>query len=307
MKLVLPAILSIFTVVSLTNASESLIHPSPIEQEALRRLEVSQKYSNPETAIPEELRTIFDPTAEQIKEKPSLGAGIVRAFRIEAETYVIYGMRFGKTAKISIGGSVEPNDQTIEGAICRELAEEFFGQLPLANIRYADEKLIAGGFHLQENGKVASEGWGPYLTFFAIELGYNFEQLENAVSFMNFNARLHFPVATFFSGIKGLQASDIQSQAQGLLLAFEDATGKQGIIPLKPETQNMLARLVENPYTLPDDGNFAKKYVHDYTEYSEFHLVPLADFMGLRVKKFSENESKLALKLLSNSAGIKSS
>lgn len=271
---------------------------------------MAQRYSDPESVIPAKLRTIFDPKAEQIEEKPSLGAGIIRAFQTNAETYVIYGMRFGKTAKLSIGGSVEATDQTIQDAICRELDEEFFGQLPLANIRYADEKLIAGGFQLQEDGKIASAGWGPYFTFFAIESGYNFDQLENAVRLMNINAGLHFPVATFFSEVKKLEASDIRFQAQSLLKAFEDVIEKQGVIPLKPEAKEMLERLVENPAALPSEGNFsdfARQYVHDYTEYSVFNLVPLTEFMGLAVKKFSENESELALKLLRNPVELKTS
>lgn len=279
-----------------------------MEQEALKRLEVAQKYSDPETAIPDGLRTIFEPTIEPIKEKSSLGAGIVRAFQTDAGIYNIYGMRFDKTAKISIGGSIEATDQTVQDAICRELDEEFFGQLPLADIRYANEKLIAGGFQLQEDGKIISAGWGPYLTFFAIESGYNLDQLENAVSLMNINAGLHFPVATFFNEIHELKASDIRSQAQSLLQAFEDVKAKQGIIPLKPEANEMLETLVENPSALPAESNFddfAKKYVHAYTEYKEFNLVLLADFIGLGVKKFSENESRLALKLLGNPVEIK--
>ena len=304
MKLVLPVILSIVALVTVTCASETLVHYSPLEQEALRRLEVLQNYSDPMTLIPDELRTIFDPTAERIEEKPSLGSGVIPGFIVDGVKYVIPGVRFDGTVKLSIGGSVERTDRTIHDAICREYDEEFFGQLPLTKFSYATEKLIAGGFQLQD-GRIVSEGWGPYITFFALETGYNLGEIQAAVEIMNVNAHLHFPVATFFSKISKLEASEIHSNAQRLLQAFESAAVKGSITPLKPEAKEMLLKLVENPAALPIEGgfgDFAKKYVHDYTEYSEFKLVTLDEFRRLP-KKFSEAESSLALELFSNYRG----
>lgn len=292
MKWILQVMLSVFALSCAAFAS------SPVE-EAHRRLQVADAYTNPELAIPDELRTIFDPTAEQVIEKPSLGAGIIRVFQVDGEKYVIYGMRFGQAAKLSVGGSVEEQDKTVEHAIERELQEECFGQLPLVNITYAEQKMSAGGFQL-EDGKIVSKGWGPYLIFFAIETGYNLAQLKEAVELMNINAGLHFPVATFFNEIEKLGAEHVSAQAQSLLQAFEEVNGKNSIVPLNPNAEAMLVSLVKEPKMLPVEGGFgfAKKYVHDYTEYSEFNLVKFADFMGLQIKKFAEEEIDLAYKLL---------
>ena len=169
MKWVLSVILSVVTVHSASYASEELKYSSPLEQEALLRIELVKKYSDPKSSIPEKLRTIFDPTAEQIEEKPSLGSGVIPGFIVDGVKYVILGVRFDGTVKLSIGGSVERTDRTIHDAICREYDEEFFGQLPLTKFSYATEKLIAGGFQLQD-GRIVSEGWGPYITFLPLRL-----------------------------------------------------------------------------------------------------------------------------------------
>lgn len=241
-------------------------------------------YTDPNMPIPDDLRLMRDGDVA----KSDIGAGIICIFKTDDNLYVVYGLRFGKTAKLTVGGKVEIIDRTAMDTIVRELEEEFFHQLPLKNYILANKRAMSGGFEEDLNGNIKLKKWGPYFKFFALEIGYQIEELEQAVEIMNRNASLHFPVATFFGELEKLNPEEIKIQASELLQEFENNAGPD-IIPLRPEVTSQLELLTRDPLSIPAQGGFAfaKKYVHDYTEYSAFDVIPFTEFIESNMEKFT--------------------
>lgn len=253
------------------------------QTEARKRLEHAFAYNDPNAEIPLELRSIFDPQqdqqSERIRTHVSTGAGVMTAYCIDSQFYVVVGHRIsqmGTNPKLTTGGAVEEKDRTMMDTLVRERAEECFGQLPFAHTVFAPHKTISGGFEEQQDGKMISKGWGPYFTFFAVDDGYDLATLEQAVANMNANAAVHVPVANFFHNFEKMTKNEREEQAQILLASFENKPSH--IVPLKTEAADKLKQLTEDGTALLGGFNgfgFAKAHVHDYTEYASFTLTPL--------------------------------
>ncbi|MAP24674.1 MAG: hypothetical protein CMM87_03980 [Rickettsiales bacterium] len=130
-------------------------------------------------------------------------------------------------------------------------------------------------------------GWGPCFTWVELEVGYNIAELTQALKIMNQNADLHCPVANFYHRYESKAVAERQQGATDLLKVWTTALEKDQEdkpIPLHEKVMQHLKEITENGDAALPDGfdtgfDFAKRYVHDYTEYKSFHLIPLDDWL----------------------------
>ncbi len=240
------------------------------------------------TPIPDELRHVWN---EELHSVPgTFGMSVLRIYRC-SETgakYLIAGDRFGMNSlKVTIGGQIDESDKTVQEAYERELTEEYFSQLPRDKTNVLEIKSrkthVTGGVEQTET-RWFTNGWGPCIGWIEVESEYKKTDLEKAISIMNENARLHFSVAEYFHALEEKSDQEKQSQAKELLENFKESPGAH-IIPLLSEARAYLEGLSKNGSTpIPNDScktgfNFAQTYVHTYTEYKSFKLVPLDEWM----------------------------
>ncbi len=225
-----------------------------------------------------------------------ISAGMVRVFTCDGNKYVIKGLRFGKEAKSSVGGAKDELDITFADIITRELREEYFTQLPLLKHEVKKDALIAGGAPFHK--------WTRYVTFFVEERGYTKKELENALVHMNDNATLHFALATYFAGFKiGFIPEVASVQAEELLSRIAELEKNLAFIKPRDEVKNMLTLLRDNARALEEsrfnnDGyDFAKEYIHDYSESSKFELMELSDYMRDSMERFSQQADDMTWSL----------
>lgn len=131
-------------------------------------------------------------------------------------------------------------------------------------------------------------GWGPCFTWMELETGYDIAELTQAVQIMNQNAALHCPVADFYHGYEDQSAAERQETARGLLAMWKGVIEKESpgsqLVSLHETVSQHLKRVAENGEAALPDGidtefEFAKHYVHDYTEYKSFYLIPLDNWL----------------------------
>lgn len=252
---------------------------SPSREDKMQRATLTPKTWD--DTIDPLLRTVptLDSNTGTYVEKENLGAGVMRVFSIDGLMRVVLGKRFGKNWKISVGGAVEKTDKTFKGAITRELKEEYFGQLPFSSeIEPLSIPHKAGGISYDAlTHKFKTSGWGPYFTFFILDYGYTEDQLKASLKIMNANAKNHTMLANYFADFDNTDSEAKKKGASIILEQFDDAIGTPGFVNMLPKARKALRILRKNgDHSLNMKGfDFAKQYVHIYSEYSEFIIKPL--------------------------------
>jgi hypothetical protein len=283
-----------------------------IQEKAELKFSIAQNYTNPEADIPDELRTVWKISKDDgavIKEVNGLGVNVTQVY-LDTNTnkkYVILGDRFGiGMLKVGIGGAIEADDHTMKAGFEREKQEEHFGQLPPVNSEYhelGDQKTIIAGGICKNEDTYASKGWGPNIGWVVTENGYVLADLETAVTKMNDNAKLHFPVASFF-GMKASDFNDKSSEERSAtaaeLLSNFNAALEDHIVSLHPKVKAYLEALSSDgnailPEGYADAAEFSRQLVHDYTEYKAFYLVDLDDFFTM-IDQNSDNSAAVKAK-----------
>lgn len=236
--------------------------------------------------IPEILRSVWSEDEVFSQVRGTFGMSVLRLYvaKDTDEIFVIAGDRFGLgQLKITVGGQIDPEDQTVAQTYHRELEEEYFGQLldrevqPLP-LEGRVTRITGGVFKDGEIWK--THGWGPCIGWVQWESGYTKEELQEAIKIMNENAGLHVAVADFFHDFEKKTPEEKKGEAQALLAGFE-ASKSETTVPLTKVAADYLRQLTETPEAPFPEGSgktgfeFAQKHVHAYTEYKSFYLLPL--------------------------------
>ena len=187
------------------------------------------------------------------------------------------GLAFSKTRKFVVLGGFEVSREVPASATTMSTPAGYVGAAA-APLTQTESPLFQS----------THAGWGPCFTWVELETGYNVAELTQALQIMNQNAALHCPVADFYHGYQRKSAAERQKTAKCLLAMWKSAIEKESpgsqLVHLHVDIIKHLQTTAEDGDAALPDGidsgfDFAKRYVHDYTEYKSFHLILLDNWL----------------------------
>lgn len=217
--------------------------------------------------------------------KADLGTGLSRIFLPQgkanepANWVVVLGKRFNGQLKLSVGGAVDPKDNSFYEAAIREGKEEQFGQLPVTS----ETDCIAHDINFKpKSGKPDTDGM-LYYAFMAIETKFTTEQITTAIANMNRIAPVYFAINNFLTKLSKATVEDrksdtIKQEAKQLLSMGSSLEWGYKLQESLHEELSYIAKGIVN-LNGEDLIRLAEKHVRIYSEYSFFTQVPYLQYM----------------------------